>query len=100
MEAGTQPKAQVALVWTLGRPGVASLLIDGSWPEQLNENVAALDLELHPHHRQAQDVATEPEPYPCVFGRKINRMVFGATFGPSPVRNASRLTCPEPLHPK
>ncbi len=51
-----RPMAQVALAWAAGRPSVASVLIGASRPEQLIENLAALELNLHPDHRQALDV--------------------------------------------
>jgi aryl-alcohol dehydrogenase-like predicted oxidoreductase len=38
--------AQLALAWVLGRPGVSAALVGASRPEQLVENVAALDVTL------------------------------------------------------
>jgi aryl-alcohol dehydrogenase-like predicted oxidoreductase len=38
--------AQVALAWTLGRPGVSSLIIGARTEEQLADNLAAADLTL------------------------------------------------------
>ena len=35
---------QVALAWVLGRPGVTSLLLGASKPEQLKGNLAAVSL--------------------------------------------------------
>ena len=79
-----RPMAQVALAWVAGRPGVASVLIGASRPEQVHENLAALDLELAPEHRRALDDASAPEPaYPyAIFEPDINRMVFGTKVRP------------------
>jgi len=38
--------AQLALAWVLGRPGVSAALVGASRPEQLVENVAALEVTL------------------------------------------------------
>ena len=42
---GVSP-AQVALAWTLGRPGVASLIVGARTEEQLADNLGAADLAL------------------------------------------------------
>lgn len=38
--------ATVALAWVLSRPGVSSVVVGASWPEQARSNAAAADLEL------------------------------------------------------
>ncbi len=43
-----RPMAQVALAWVTGRAGVSSVLIGASRPEQVTENMAALDIQLTP----------------------------------------------------
>ncbi len=58
-DAGQSP-ARVALAWVVGRPGVASTLMGVSRPEQVTENVAALEIELAPEHRAALDTVSAP----------------------------------------
>ena len=41
-----RPPTHVALAWLLTRPGVASVLLGARTPEQLQDNLAAIDLEL------------------------------------------------------
>ena len=43
-EAHDVSPAQVALAWTLGRPGVASVVIGARTEEQLADNLGAADL--------------------------------------------------------
>jgi len=74
-----RPAAQVALAWTLARPGVASTLIGASKVSQLESNIAATDIRLTAEHRQRLDEASAP---PLGFGSSlvqpaIRRMVFG-----------------------
>jgi aryl-alcohol dehydrogenase-like predicted oxidoreductase len=45
-EARGVSAAQVALAWTLGRPGIASVVVGARTDEQLADNLAAADLEL------------------------------------------------------
>jgi len=42
------PRAQVALAWLLAKPGVTSPIIGATKPEQLDDAVAALNLQLGP----------------------------------------------------
>ena len=49
---------RVALAWTLARPGVASVLLGARTPEQLRDNLAALDVELAPETVARLDAAT------------------------------------------
>ncbi|MDD9994402.1 MAG: aldo/keto reductase, partial [Dehalococcoidia bacterium] len=37
---------QVALAWTLAKPGITSLVVGSSRPEQVQANVEALDIKL------------------------------------------------------
>jgi aryl-alcohol dehydrogenase-like predicted oxidoreductase len=48
-EAG-ESAARIALAWVVGRPGVASTLMGVSRPEQVGDNVGALDVTLTPEH--------------------------------------------------
>ena len=56
-EAGETP-ARVALAWVVGRPGVASTLMGVSRPDQVTDNVGALDLALSPAHLAQLDAAS------------------------------------------
>lgn len=79
-EAGETP-ARVALAWTAGRPGVASLLMGVSRAEQVADNASAVDLVLSPDHRAALDAASAVEPR-MLYGLQTpamrKRVVFGA----------------------
>jgi aryl-alcohol dehydrogenase-like predicted oxidoreductase len=50
--------AQVALAWTLGRPGITSLVIGARTSEQLADNLAAADLTLADDERAELDKAS------------------------------------------
>jgi aryl-alcohol dehydrogenase-like predicted oxidoreductase len=57
--------AQVALAWTLGRPGVTSLVIGGRTEAQLRDNLGAADLRLSAEERGRLDrVSLPPVLYP------------------------------------
>jgi aryl-alcohol dehydrogenase-like predicted oxidoreductase len=56
---GVSP-AQVALAYTLGRPGVTSLVIGARREEQLIDNLAAADLELSADQRARLDAISAP----------------------------------------
>ncbi len=78
-EAIGRPMAQVALAWVAARPGVTSTIIGATKPEQLRDNLAALEIRLDPEPMQALDLATAPEPtfpYP-IFSGAVNRGIFG-----------------------
>jgi aryl-alcohol dehydrogenase-like predicted oxidoreductase len=52
--------AQVALAWTLGRPGVASVVIGARTDEQLADNLGAADLMLGDEERTRLDELSAP----------------------------------------
>ncbi len=52
--------AAVALAWVQGRPGVTSTIIGARTLKQLEENLAALDVQLAPAHVARLDELTEP----------------------------------------
>ncbi|MFN8026288.1 MAG: aldo/keto reductase [Acidimicrobiia bacterium] len=57
--------AQVALTWTVARPGVTSVLFGANTPEQLEQNLAAADLVLTVEETARLDAASAiPEIYP------------------------------------
>ncbi|SDU37010.1 aldo/keto reductase [Jiangella alkaliphila] len=64
-EHGVTP-AQVAYGWLLARPGVSSLIVGASSPEQLAENLAAADFVLPAGDVARLDALTTPAPrYPA-----------------------------------
>jgi len=57
--------AQVALAWTIGRPGVASVIIGGRTEAQFRDNLAAAELKLTDEERSRLDRVSElPVLYP------------------------------------
>ncbi|MEV0185944.1 aldo/keto reductase [Streptomyces sp. NPDC050625] len=57
--------ARVALAWALARPGITSVIVGAKRPDQLTENLAAVDLELTEEDLAALDAASAlPAPYP------------------------------------
>ena len=58
-EAGHAP-ATVALAWVLRNQNVSSAIVGASRPEQIQENVKALDLELEPDFVEAIEKALAP----------------------------------------
>jgi diketogulonate reductase-like aldo/keto reductase len=50
----------VALAWVQARPGVASTIIGARRMDQLEQNLAALDVALTPAHVKALDAVSEP----------------------------------------
>ena len=74
-----RPVAQVALAWTLARPGVGSTLIGASKVAQLESNIAAADLELSKEQMKRLDAASVPAPSfsASLTSPTIRRMVFG-----------------------
>jgi len=58
-QAGYSP-ASVALAWVLQNENVASAIVGASRPEQIAENVKALDLELEPDFVAAIEKVLEP----------------------------------------
>lgn len=77
-ELGREP-AEVALAWTLHRPGVASTLIGASRVSQLEGNIAAANLRLDAGHLTRLDAASAPVPgfTASLTAAPIRRMVFG-----------------------
>lgn len=76
---GGHSMAQVALRWAVGQSGICAPVVGASRPAQMDENVAALGIELSAAQVAALDDASSPLPsYPYViFSRGMNRMVFG-----------------------
>lgn len=58
--------AAVALAWLQARPGVASTIIGARRVDQLDQNLAGLDVYLSPAHVAALDAVSEPVlPFPA-----------------------------------
>jgi aryl-alcohol dehydrogenase-like predicted oxidoreductase len=61
---GASP-ARVAISWVLGRPAVSSVIIAARKPEQLEDNIRAVDLRLSDEDVRLLDAASDPGvPYP------------------------------------
>lgn len=64
-EAHGRPVAQVALAWLLARPQVTSVIVGAKKPEQLADNLAAIDLVLTAEQLATLDAASALTPeYP------------------------------------
>jgi aryl-alcohol dehydrogenase-like predicted oxidoreductase len=59
-EARGVSAAQVALAWTLGRPGVATVVVGARTEEQLADNLGAVDLALDDDERARLDEVSAP----------------------------------------
>lgn len=79
-EAG-ESMARVALAWVLGRPGVTASLMGVSRPEQVADNIAALNVVLSPEHRAALDTVSAPAEARMVPSLASPAMRQGAVFG-------------------
>ncbi|MCA1200171.1 aldo/keto reductase [Sphingomonas sp. R647] len=55
-----RPMAQVALAWVARRSGVASVLVGASRPDQLKENIAALDIAFSDDQQARLDAVGAP----------------------------------------
>ena len=74
-----RPVAQVALAWTLAQPGVTSTLVGASKPSQLQDNIAATELQLSSEQLSRLDKASASPPGFSVSLTTpfIRRMIFG-----------------------
>src|SRR4051812_42183406 len=83
-EAHGASVARVALAWLLAKPHVMSVIIGAKTPEQLEDNLAAVDLTLTPEEMKRLDEVSElPAEYPgWMFGRQ------GAGRVPAPFKKA------------
>ncbi|MGJ4995770.1 aldo/keto reductase [Bradyrhizobium sp. HKCCYLS3077] len=74
-----RPLAQVALAWAANRPGVSSVLIGASRPEQVRENVASLNIDLPPYQQaRLSDAAKLPQLNPYFIFDLPSESIFGA----------------------
>jgi aryl-alcohol dehydrogenase-like predicted oxidoreductase len=82
-----RPMAQVALNWVANRPGVASVIVGASKPEQLAVNLGALDFDIPAALRERLDAASRPAtPFPYYFFTDAMQgmMYGGASVGDKP----------------
>lgn len=82
-----RPLAQVALAWVASRPGVSSVLMGASQPEQVSENAASLDVVLAPEHQARLDAAGAP---PTLNPYFIFQLPWSQIFGSSQIRRWKR----------
>jgi aryl-alcohol dehydrogenase-like predicted oxidoreductase len=71
--------AQVAVNWTVNRPGIASVIIGATKPSQLEDNLKALEFELPLELANRLEAVSRPEvqfPY-SFFGNEIQGMIHG-----------------------
>lgn len=78
-----RPMAQVALAWAASRPGVSSLLMGASRPEQVRENIGALDVQLSDEQQKRLDHAGA---LPTLNPYFIFDLPQESIFGAGPVR--------------
>jgi aryl-alcohol dehydrogenase-like predicted oxidoreductase len=86
-DAVGRPMAQVALNWVANRPGVASVIVGASRPEQLVTNLGALDFDLPVELAHRLDEASKPAtPFPYYFFTNAMQgmMYGGASVGDKP----------------
>ncbi len=82
-----RPMAQVALGWVAARPGVSSVLVGASRPQQLAQNIASLDVALNGDQRVRLDAVGAPpglNPY-NIFDLPIARIFGGHAVEAWPV---------------
>lgn len=73
-----RPMAQVALAWVTSRPGVSSVLMGASRPEQVLENAGSLAIVLSPEQRKRLDAAgAPPRPNPYFIFDLPHESIFG-----------------------
>lgn len=75
--------AQVALAWTLGRPGVASLVVGGRNEAQFRDSLAAVDLKLAAEERARLDEVSAP---PVIYPYWHQNWTASGRFGPADFR--------------
>lgn len=72
--------AQLALRWTMGRPGVASTIIGTRTLEQLEDNMGAMNVHLSVQEIAELDALTKPElPFPCDFLEFVRSGIHNGT---------------------
>ena len=96
-KASGQSMAAVALNWVATQPGVASVIIGATKPQQLDANLAALSFELPAELRTRLDAASAPDkPFPYYMFQDIQqtRMHGGVAVGDKPASYAPPIFVP------
>lgn len=71
--------AQIALAWTLTRPGIASLVVGGTEEQHFRDNIAAVEIALTPAELdRLNEVSRVPYIYPYWHQHNFARDRFGA----------------------
>src|SRR5262249_48594125 len=72
--------ARVALAWVQNQPGITSTIIGARTMQQLEDNLAALDLRLKPSHLEVLNMLTEPQlNFPAGFLKHSGPFGFSGT---------------------
>ena len=72
------PMAQAALAWVLSRPGVSTLLIGASRPEQVIANIKALEITLSPEQKaRLHEASALPALNPYFIFQLPREVIFG-----------------------
>ncbi len=75
-----RPMAQVALAWVVSRPGVSSVLMGASRPEQVTQNAAALEITLTVGQMARLDAAGAPPTLnPYFIFQMPRRQIYGGS---------------------
>jgi aryl-alcohol dehydrogenase-like predicted oxidoreductase len=80
-EIGASP-AQVALRWVTGRPGVTSTILGATKPEQLEANLASLNVDIPAELLEKLDLVSAPplvHPYHFFYTPQMRGMISGGT---------------------
>ncbi len=75
---------QIAIAWVLGRPAVTSVILGARTLDQLNDNLAAGDMQLSADETRPLDEASEPGTPDYPYGEKgqtqRSRRISGGRF--------------------
>ena len=74
-----RPLAQIALAWTAAQPGISAIILGTSKVEQLQDNLASLEINLTPEQLQTLNEASALDPAlpNGFFSPELKRMIFG-----------------------
>ncbi len=80
-EQAARPMAEVALAWALAQPGITSLILGATTPQQLASNIASLDLrlstgQLEQLNQVSQGSGFEAGNFYALFRGAVNRSIF------------------------
>ena len=76
-----RPPAQVALAWTAAQPGISSIILGASKPEQLKDNLASMEIKLSPEQLvKLNEVSALEMAFPYMFTPEFNSYLFGGSL--------------------